>query len=272
MSLNVLILIGGLSERMGRDKALIERPDGIRQIDHIVALAKSVSGNVFLSARDSDSRGTGLPVIPDLEPGKGPLGALASAASARPGSWLVLSCDLFMLDPETLRFLLDQHDPEQGATAYRNRLDGRPEPLCAIYEESSISKAAAFQKDNRCARKFLESLSPRILDLPHLAALDNANTPHELAEAFQKLKSGVHPKAVQLLYFAALREARGLSSETVETLACTAAGLYEELRFRHRLPLSVDHLRVAINGEFATWDAEVTSGDEFVFIPPVAGG
>lgn len=272
MSLNILILTGGLSERMGRDKALIERPDGTRQIDHITALAKAVSGNVFLSARDGDARGTGLPVIPDLEPGSGPLGALASACAAHPGTWLVIGCDLYLLDESTLRFLIDHHDPTNGATAFRNRIDGRPEPLCAIYEESSISKAAGFSRDTRCARKFLESLDPGILDLPQPAALDNANTPSELAEAFRKLTHGVVPKSVQLLYFAALREARGLSSETVETLACTAAGLYEELRFRHRLPLGTDHLRVAKNGDFTGWDAAVDSGDEFVFIPPVAGG
>lgn len=272
MSFNVLILVGGLSERMGRDKALIERPDGTRQIDHIVALAKGVSENVFLSARDEDSRGTDLPVIADLEPGAGPLGALASASSLHPGPWLVIGCDLFLIDELTLRFLIDHHDPANGATAFRNRIDGRPEPLCAIYESSSISKAAAFAEDNRCARKFLESLQPALLDLPQPAALDNANTPLELAEAFQKLTRGVESKSVQLLYFAALREARGLSSETVETLACTAAGLYEELRFRHRLPLSTDHLRVARNGEFVGWDSAVTTADEFVFIPPVAGG
>ena len=272
MSLHVLILVGGRSERMGRDKALIERPDGTRQIDHIVDLAKGVSGNVFLSARDSEARGTGLPVIADLEPGAGPLGALASACAAHPGTWLVIGCDLYLLDESTLRFLIDHHEPAKGATAFRNRIDGRPEPLCAIYEASSISKAAKFSKDTRCARKFLESLDPEILDLPHPAALDNANTPLELAEAFQKLTCGVESKAVQLLYFAALREARGLSSETVETLACTAAGLFEELRFRHHLPLSTDHLRVAKNGEFTGWDSAVNSGDEFVFIPPVAGG
>jgi len=272
MSLNVLILVGGLSERMGRDKALIQRPDGTRQIDHIIALAKSVSANVFLSAGDSDAKDTGLPVIVDLEPGAGPLGALASASAAHPGPWLGLGCDLFLLDEPTIRFLIEHHDPANGSTAFRNRIDGRPEPLCAIYEASSISEAAGFSKDTRCARKFLESLQPILLDLPHPAALDNANTPLELAEAFQKLTHGVTSKSVQLLYFAALREARGLSSETVQTLACTTAGLYEELRFRHRLPLSTDHLRVAKNGEFAGWDSAVSSGDELVFIPPVAGG
>jgi molybdopterin-guanine dinucleotide biosynthesis protein A/molybdopterin converting factor small subunit len=273
MSPNILILVGGLSERMGRNKALIERPDGIRQIDHIVSLAQTVSSRVFLSSRDSGDHGTGLPVIPDLNPGTGPVGALASAAaSGHPGPWLVIGCDLFLLDAATLQFLLAAHDPSRPATAFCNRIDSRPEPLCTIYGESGIQAASSYPTGNRCARKFLESLQPQLLDLPPPAALDNANTPAELAEVFQKLTRGVTAKSVSILYFAALREQRGVSSEAVETLACTAAGLYEELSFRHRLKLSLADLRVARNGEFAEWDATVANGDEFVFIPPVAGG
>ena len=268
--MNVLILAGGKSERMGRDKATIVRPDGTRQIDYIVALAKAVSQKVFLSSRDAGDLGTGLPVIADLQPGGGPTAALAAAAaSGHAGSWLVLGCDLFLLDAETLKVLITRRDPSRGAIAFRNRIDGRPEPLCAIYEESSIKTTAAAP---RCARKFIESLDPILLDLPNPAALDNSNTPQDLAEAFLKLERGVESKPVTVLYFAALCEARGTSSETVETLAWSAAGLYEELRFRHRLPLDTAHLRVARNGEFAAWDADVLSGDEFVFLPPVAGG
>ena len=80
------------------------------------------------------------------------------------------------------------------------------------------------------------------------------------------------PKTVHVLYFAKLRESRGLDEEKVETLACTPAGLYEELRFRHRLPLEIDSLRAARNGDFCAWDELLSDGDEIVFIPPVAGG
>ena len=268
--MNVLILTGGISQRMGRDKALIERPDGTRQIDHVIALAKNVSDRVFLSTRDLNDRGTGLPLLVDEEPGSGPTAALtAAAATDLRGPWLVLGCDLFLLDAATIDELLAKRDPARGATAFRNRIDGRGEPLCAIYEESSIARTGSA---NRCLRKFLESLDPLLLDLQRPAALDNVNSPADLAEAFQKLERGVEAKAVNLLYFAILREARGLSAESVETLAWTAAGLYDELSFRHHLPLEAKQLRVARNGEFTSWDAPVANGDEFVFIPPVAGG
>jgi len=143
MSLHVLLLAGGLSERMGRDKAEIVRPDGTRQIDHVVALARKFSDRVFLSTRDGGDRGTGLPVVADLHPGDGPVGALASAAATAPGEpWLVLGCDLFLLDEATLRHLLDHRDPSRPATAFHNRIDGKAEPLCAIYEASAMAAAA----------------------------------------------------------------------------------------------------------------------------------
>ena len=75
-----------------------------------------------------------------------------------------------------------------------------------------------------------------------------------------------------VLHFAKLREERGVDHETVETYACTAGGLYEELRFRHRFSLDSSALRAAVNGDFAPWNAPVAEGDEVVFIPPVAGG
>jgi molybdopterin-guanine dinucleotide biosynthesis protein A len=271
--MNAIILAGGESKRMGRNKALIDRPDGSRQIDYIAGLARECCESVFLSLRDEGSIAIDLPVIPDLHPGDGPIAALESAAASCGGPLLVLGCDLFLIDRETLAFLISHRDPSRKAICFRNRIDGRAEPLCAIYETAGLELAAsALAVGKRCARKFLESLDPVMLDLPHPAALDNANTPADLSECFAKLTEGVIPKSVRILYFAKLRESRGLDEETIETLACTAAGLYEELCFRHRLPLGTDTLRVAINGEFSDWGARIAANDEVVFIPPVAGG
>ena len=75
-----------------------------------------------------------------------------------------------------------------------------------------------------------------------------------------------------MTYYAKLREERGEHEEVIETLACTAGGLYEELRFKHRLSLRINVLRCARNGEFCDWKDRLEEGDEIVFIPPVAGG
>jgi len=79
-------------------------------------------------------------------------------------------------------------------------------------------------------------------------------------------------KTIHVQYFALLREQRGLTRETLVTTAATAAALYDELRARHPFTLAAEHLRVAVNDEFAPWTAPLRDGDSLVFIPPVAGG
>jgi molybdopterin-guanine dinucleotide biosynthesis protein A len=271
---NTLIVGGGESRRMGRDKLLLARPDGIRQIDWLASLAKSRGGEVRLSRRDDSPPPVDLPVIADTRPGAGPLGALAAYHARHPGeAALVLGGDLLLLDAETLDHLLARRDPSRLATAFANRIDGRPEPLCTIYEASGISRAAEWlDRGDHHARHFLESLDPRVLELPHPAALDSANTPPQLAECFAKLTRGVVPKLVRVRYPAILREVRGLDEERVETLACTAAGLYEELRFRHRLPLEIEALQVARNGEGCGWDETLSEGDGIDLIPAHSPG
>jgi molybdopterin converting factor subunit 1 len=77
---------------------------------------------------------------------------------------------------------------------------------------------------------------------------------------------------VHVQYYAVLREQAGLSDERVSTAAATPAALYDELRTRHGLTLARAQLRVAIDGEFADWQAPLKDGARVVFIPPVAGG
>lgn len=74
-------------------------------------------------------------------------------------------------------------------------------------------------------------------------------------------------------YFAILKDQAGCEVENLSGVtAATPAALYESLRARHGFSLSREHLRVAVNDEFARWDDPLQSGSRVVFIPPVAGG
>ena len=77
---------------------------------------------------------------------------------------------------------------------------------------------------------------------------------------------------VTVLYFASLRDAAGVSSEVVETNANDLRALYGELQSLHGFVLTVDRLRVAVDGAFVNWNDAVCSGNEVAFIPPVSGG
>ena len=79
-------------------------------------------------------------------------------------------------------------------------------------------------------------------------------------------------KSIHVLYFALLREQRGLTEARLETSAATPAALYADLSALHSLSFPQDRLRVVVNESFADWNAELSDGDSVVFIPPVAGG
>jgi len=273
-AIKVLVVAGGASRRMGRDKSQIERSPGVRQIDYLIELARRVSADVLVSSNDADKVTEGLSVIPDLNPGAGPLAALEAFHARHPGEpVLLLGCDLFLMDEYTLVYLLENRDMVKGITAYANRIDGVPEPLCAIYEAEVVAAAGeAIAAGESCARHFIKQRKHALLELPNLVALDGANTPEELDEVFAKLNEGAKAKQVKLVYYAKLREERGCHEETIETLACTCGGLYEELRFRHRFSLSIKALRCARNGGFCHWNQLIEDGDEIIFMPPVAGG
>jgi sulfur-carrier protein len=79
-------------------------------------------------------------------------------------------------------------------------------------------------------------------------------------------------KNLNILYFALLRDQRGLSEEAIQSDALDAKALYKRLQEEHGFTLTTCQLRVAINEAFADWDTTLSEGDQVVFIPPVAGG
>lgn len=77
---------------------------------------------------------------------------------------------------------------------------------------------------------------------------------------------------VTVLYFAGLRDAAGVASESFDTAAPDLRVLYLELRARYGFELPIDRVRVAVDGAFARWDDVPRDGSEIAFIPPVSGG
>jgi molybdenum cofactor guanylyltransferase len=275
-----LVLAGGRSTRMQRDKALLEYA-GRNQLERAVELIAPLVERVFVSVRPDQ---TGDPLrarfaqIVDSGEIAGPIAGIMAAQARHPdAAWLVLACDLPLLDPDTLAHLLRARRPERHATAYRSTHDGLPEPLCAIYEPSSREAMRAHVASGRdCPRKFLINADTELIDQPQPGALDNVNTPKDYGSATDRLlRPAGAPAATQQIniqYYALLREQAGRSSETLVTSAGTPRQLYEQLRKRYPFSLAPEMLRVAVNSEFSDWEQRLHAGDSVVFIPPVAGG
>jgi molybdenum cofactor guanylyltransferase len=276
--LRALVLAGGRSTRMGRDKAALEYAGGRSQLDRAVEMLRPLVSSVHVSVRAdqaADPLRSRHERILDRGDVEGPAAGIRAAQMHDAGAaWLVVACDLPHLDEKTLRELIARRDPTKTATAFRSSHDGLPEPLCTIWEPGSAPLLQRFLESGRnCPRKFLISSDTLLLVQPDPEALDNVNTPDELAAARQRLAAGPAPsRPLRVQYYALLREQAGVREERVETSAATPADLYRELSARHRFTLEPRMLKVAVNAEFREWTQPLAANDTVVFIPPVAGG
>jgi molybdopterin-guanine dinucleotide biosynthesis protein A len=269
-----LILAGGASKRMQRDKAALKY-QGQTQLERAFELARRHVSQVFVSLRadqTSDPARSQRPMIVDLGEGEGPIVGIRSALAAHPKvAWLVLACDLPFLSDTAIEGLLRQRNLSALATAYKSAHDGLPEPLCAIWEPAAAPLLAEYQAaGGHCPRKFLIRHGANLLDLPDPRALDNVNTPEEYSQAVAALDTA--PMHLRIQYYALMREQAGRSEETLQTSATTPADLYTQLAARYGFTLSREQLKVAVNSEFSDWSRKLAANDAVVFIPPVAGG
>lgn len=194
-----IVLAGGASRRMGRDKALLEL-DGETLAAGAARRLAAVCPEVALADR---GRGLvpGLPSLPD-GPGRGPAAGLLGAARAWPGrSLLALACDLPHI-PVPLLAELAREVPGESPDWVLPRWRGGPEPLCALWGPRALAALEARVERGIYALWSLageEGLAIRWIDEDVLAAFGppeemflNVNTPEELARARpgQRLRPG----------------------------------------------------------------------------------
>jgi molybdopterin-guanine dinucleotide biosynthesis protein A len=189
-----LVLAGGRSSRMQRDKAAIEFRAGETQLDAAMKLLEGRVARAYVSVRadqQADPARAKYSRIVDRGDVEGPIAGISAAFANYPdAAWLVLACDLPFLDAQTLDTLIAARDPELDATAFRSSHDGLPEPLCAIYEpRARAAISAQITAGRNCPRKFLINARTLLLEQPNPRALDNVNTVAEYQKAMEVMKS-----------------------------------------------------------------------------------
>ena len=181
-----LLLAGGESRRMGRDKAAIE-VGGETLLARTARLAAEACDEVFVSVRSvgsADALRRQWPMIEDAADGVGPIAGILGALRARPDvDWLVRACDLPRLDAPTLRALRAAADRahDAPAVAMRSERDGTPEPLCAIWREGMSARIERLlAEDRRCPRRCLMEAAVPLVTAITPGALANMNAPEDL--------------------------------------------------------------------------------------------
>jgi len=134
---SIVILLGGESKRMGRDKAFVDWK-GKTFLNHLYQELSAYNRNIFLSVNQNqyDHLHERYPCILDEEPKKGPLVAIFSAVKKLKGEILFFAVDM----PES-HYLHNQLSEQKGNTCFQ--LDGRIHPLPLKMNSNSLESLKA---------------------------------------------------------------------------------------------------------------------------------
>lgn len=152
--LAVAVLAGGRSSRMGRDKAALTW-EGERLVDRQLRLVAQLQpAQVLLSVQAGAEPGrTDVEVVPDRLAQRGPLGALEALwARVAVPHLLVVAVDMPFLAVGLLAELRARCTPAAGVVP---TIDGRPEPLAAIYPRRCAERLPALLRTGRGAMRDL---------------------------------------------------------------------------------------------------------------------
>lgn len=199
---NVLgvVLTGGRSSRMGRDKAALPHPGGGTFADHAVARLQRICRSVAIAGPPPNGVAVddSVMVIPDpaahLGPVTGIVAAMPRCAAIGTSAVLVTPVDMPHLTSDHLRSLLDaweeasDEDPLQPMIATFDQV--HREPLVALYPvallDSLVHLAAS---GDRSLNRWLHSQPHRLHQLAADAAA-NVNTPDQYRELVHKTDTG----------------------------------------------------------------------------------
>ncbi len=162
-----VVLAGGYSRRMGRDKALIS-VDGIPMYQNAGHLLVPFCQRVYISCRpEQRDHLHGFPLVIDKFPSKGPLTGLLSAFLEHPEvAWMTIPVDMPRLTTTILeKYLVRQRDPSMDATVIYDVNNRFPQPLLGIYEPTSrLVMLRNLNAGQYSFRKLLEDLRVNLVE------------------------------------------------------------------------------------------------------------
>lgn len=200
MEVTGIVLAGGLSRRLGRDKA-VEPINGEPLISRVIRSLEDLTNEIVVVVNDS-ARADQLPlsnaarVAVDIYPDSGSLGGIFSGLSAAKNDWgFVVACDMPFLNPELIAQMLTLR---HGYDAVVPMLDGYPEPTHSAYSKACLPHIERRLKSNQLRiAAFFDSVRVRFLPDEEVDRFDpqhhsffNVNTPEDLAHAIALLGEG----------------------------------------------------------------------------------
>lgn len=192
--LTLVIQAGGESRRMGQDKALLPFL-GKPLIQRVLERVGAMADEILVTTNRPDAYGfLGLPLIPDLLPGRGALGGVYTALkSARHPLVAIVACDMPFASPALIAAERDLLQSSLADLAIANSGEGL-EPFHAVYRQDTCLPAiqSALQAGKWRVDSWFDLVKVQVLRAEEIRRYDprwlcfrNVNTPEELREAEQ---------------------------------------------------------------------------------------
>lgn len=182
-----IILAGGKSSRMGRDKSLLAT-DNIPLIEKIAFQLADHFPEIIIGANDwKKYKFLHLPVVPDLEEGKGPLmGIYSTLLKSKHEVNFVVACDIPDLEMNYIKELIQEAQDHQIVVPVGS--DGKLEPLFAVYRKSILPEIKSLlDAGQRKVRLLFERTDAKYLPLPSAGNwYRNLNTMEDYQNYLQK--------------------------------------------------------------------------------------
>lgn len=183
-----LILAGGDSRRMGRDKTRLEF-DGQPLLQRVIGQMQTLFPQVLVSVRQARP-GIDVPQVCDETSGAGPLAGLCAGLARAETPWVfAVAADMPFLNPALIGQLAQRRSSCQAVVPV---VQGYPQPLTAFYARSALPAihAALAGSGKHSLRDVLERLDVLWVDEESLHAADpgllsfvDIDTPEDLVRA-----------------------------------------------------------------------------------------
>lgn len=177
------ILAGGAARRFAGLPKGLEVIAGERIVDRVAAALGAVVTEIVLVGATPAVAATlpALHAVSDEAPGMGPLGAIVTALRSTGRDTIVIAWDMPLVTAAELRPLIDAR-PEADVVAWE--VDGRVEPLCALYRaRAADTLAAAFAEGVRSPQEALRRLRVHLVEGgtgERASPFASVNTPEQL--------------------------------------------------------------------------------------------
>ena len=184
-----VVLTGGESRRMGRDKAMTKIA-GKPMVAHIIETIDPLFSDILISVREFRTD-VSLPQIIDSSSARGPMIGIKSALEAMQTDWLfVIACDMPFVSTELIQALVLKRENHHAVLTH---VDDRAQPLFGFYAKSCLPlMKTSVAEGQRSMMRLLDQLDVYLLPEAEVERIDpqlNSLMSLDTVEEVKKMES-----------------------------------------------------------------------------------